>query len=52
MEKTLQCYENKRKNNEEQHQRYLETKRGSLRDSILQMWGEKKRTEDKRDGKW
>ena len=28
--------------NETSHERYLETKRGSLRDSILQMWGEKK----------
>ena len=28
--------------NETRHERYLETKRGSLRDSILQMWGEKK----------
>ena len=32
----------KQKKNNEEHQRYLETKRGSLRDSILQMWGEKK----------
>ena len=28
--------------NETNHERYLETKKGSLRDAILQMWGEKK----------
>ena len=32
----------KQKKNNEEHQRYLETKRGSLRDTVLQMWGEKK----------
>ena len=32
----------KQKKNNEEHQRYLETKKGSLRDAVLQMWGEKK----------
>ena len=27
---------------EEERYRYLETKKGSLRDAVLQMWGEKK----------
>ena len=42
----------KQKKNNEEHQRYLETKRGSLRDSILQMWGEKKDlTKEMKNGK-
>ena len=47
----------KQKKNNEEHQRYLETKRGSLRDTVLQMWGEevkedkKNLTKEKKDGK-
>ena len=46
----------RKKKNEEYH-RYLETKKGSLRDAILQMWGEevkddkKTLTKEKKDGK-
>ena len=46
----------RKKKNEEYH-RYLETKKGSLRDAVLQMWGEevkedkKNLTKEKKDGK-
>ena len=46
----------RKKKNEEYH-RYLETKKGSLRDAVLQMWGEevkedkKTLTKEKKDGK-